>query len=262
MTFAKEFLRGKVACVTGGATGIGRVIARALAAHGARVALASRKLENLEDAVREIAGAGGEALAVQTDVRDGAQCDAMAARVVERFGALDILVNNAGANFMAPAFNITPNGFKAVLETVLNGTFFCSKAAAKHMMDHGGGRIINMAATNGWDGSPLMAHSGAGKAGVLSLTETLAVEWAPFKITVNAVCPGPVSTPGANERLWSDPKLQERIARRVPLFGRMGLPEDSVGPVLFFCSDAAAYITGASLAVDGGDRLRKLPDLF
>ena len=129
------------------------------------------------------------------------------------------------------------------------------------MIERGGGRIINNAATNAWNGSPLMAHSGAGKAAILSLTETLAVEWGPMNVTVNAISPGAVSTEGANSRLWSEDSAMARIAKRIPLGQRFGTPHDCVGAVLFLASDAAAFITGANIAIDGGQRLRSFLDL-
>jgi citronellol/citronellal dehydrogenase len=128
------------------------------------------------------------------------------------------------------------------------------------MRAHGRGLIVNMAATNGWNGSPMMCHSGAAKAGVISLTQTLAVEWAPV-VRVNAVAPGPVSTEGANARLWSAPELMAKLEARVP-FGRFARAEDCVGPVLFLCSPAGRFLSGAILAVDGADSLRRLPDLM
>ena len=135
-----------------------------------------------------------------------------------------------------------------------------SPADARRMVEARRGLIVNMAATNGDGGSPLMCHSGAAKAGVINLTQTLAVEWAPFGIRVNAVAPGAVSTEGANQRLWAAPELMARLEKKVPL-GRFARAEDCVGPVLFLCSDAARFMTGAVLTVDGGTTLNRVPDL-
>ncbi|MBI3072020.1 MAG: SDR family oxidoreductase [Deltaproteobacteria bacterium] len=256
MSGEARLFEGKVGIVTGGATGIGRGLMRGLAAAGARVTIASRKEDRLRAAAAEVVETGCDAPHVEVcDVRDAESCERMVKATAEKFGRLDFLVNNAGANFLCPAMAISANGWRAVVETVLNGTFFCSVAAARVMMECGGGAIVNMAATNGWNGSPLIAHSGAAKAGVLNLTETLAVEWAPFKIRVNAVAPGPVATEGAKERLWREDDARRRIEEAIPL-GRMASVDDCVQATLFLLSPAAAYITGTTLAVDGGERLR------
>jgi NAD(P)-dependent dehydrogenase (short-subunit alcohol dehydrogenase family) len=257
--FAPGLFQGRVVAVTGGGTGIGLAIADAFARLGARLTLASRKPENVEAAAARLQAAGGEALAVQADVREPADCERMVARTLEAYGRLDILVNNAGANFLSPALMIRPNGWKTILDIVLAGTFFASQAAARTMIDGGGGCIVMNAGANGVSGSPLMAHSGAGKAGMLNLAKSLAVEWAPFGIRVNAVAPGAVETSGANERLWPTPEIRERYARHIPL-GRFATPDDVVGAFLFLCSDAARYVTGATLLVDGGSVLRTLPE--
>jgi len=260
--FAPDALRDRVCLVTGGGTGIGRAIALGLAGCGARVALASRKIENCRTVAEECRALGSDAEAFALDIRDATSVEKCFAAVSERYGGrLDVLVNNAGANFTAPALSITPNGWRVITQTLIDGTFFCSQAAARLMMEHGGGRIINNAGTNGWNGSPLMAHSGAGKAAILSLTETLAVEWGPMGIAVNAIAPGAVSTAGANQRLWSQDETMARIAAKIPLGHRLGTPDDCVGAVIFLATDAAAFITGATLIIDGGQRLRSVQDL-
>ncbi len=260
--FAPDALKDRVCLVTGGGTGIGRAIALGLARCGASVALASRKIENCQQVADECRALGSDAEALSVNIRDPESVEACFRTLAERYqGRLDVLVNNAGANFTAPALAITPNGWRVITQTLIDGTFFCSQAAARLMLERGGGRIINNAGTNGWNGSPLMAHSGAGKAAILSLTETLAVEWGPLGIAVNAIAPGPVSTAGANERLWSQDETMARIARRVPLGQRLAVPDDCVGAVVFLASDAAAFISGATLTIDGGQRLRNVQDL-
>ena len=246
-------LRDRVVLVTGGAGGIGRALCEALAGQGARVAVASRKLDKLQALADSIDG-----FAVQCDVRELAQCQRAVDATVQRFGRLDVLINNHGANFLAPANAVSQNGWRAILGVVLDGTFHMSRAAFEPLRASGRGRVISIAATNAVSGSPLMAPSGAGKAGVLSLMQSLAVEWAPFGITCNSVSPGPVDTEGANSRLWADQAAYDRVAQRVPLGKRMATPKDVVGPVLFLASDAAAFITGAEIVVDGGERLRQL----
>jgi NAD(P)-dependent dehydrogenase (short-subunit alcohol dehydrogenase family) len=245
-------MAGRTVLITGGAGGIGRALTKAFAEAGANVALASRKLLPLRELAEPLGG-----LAVECDVRELGQCEAAVAKVLERFGRLDVLVNNHGANFLSPANGISQNGWRAITSVVLDGTFHMSRAAFEPLRQSGRGRVISIAATNAAQGSPLMAPSGAGKAGVLSLMQSLAVEWAPFGITCNSVSPGPVDTEGANSRLWADREAYERVARRVPLGQRMATPADVVGPVLFLASDAAAFITGAEIVVDGGERLRQ-----
>ena len=235
--------------VTGGAGGIGRALCAAFGEAGARVARASRK-----------PSAEGVDLAVECDVRELAQCARAVGQVVEKLGRLDVLVNNHGANFLAPAAAISQNGWRAIVSVVLDGTFHMCRAAFEPLQASKRGRVISIAATNAARGSPLMSPSGAGKAGVISLMESLAVEWAPFGITCNSVSPGPVDTRGANQRLWASAEDYARVARRVPLGGRMATPADVVGPVLFLASDAASFITGAEIVVDGGERLRHLSE--
>jgi NAD(P)-dependent dehydrogenase (short-subunit alcohol dehydrogenase family) len=259
LAFAPGLFRGQVALVTGGGTGIGRLLSLAFARLGAKVTLASRKPEHLEAAAAAIREHGGDALAVQTDIREPAQCERMVQATLERYGRLDILVNNAGANFLAPALQITPNGWRTIVDIVLSGTFFASQAAARAMIDGGGGKMVMNCGANGISGSPLMAHSGVGKAGMMNLVKTLAVEWAPFNIRVNGVAPGAIETSGANERLWPSPEVRERYAHHIPM-RRFGTAEDVVGSILFLCTDAASYITGTSLVVDGGSLLRTLPE--
>src|SRR5215470_1258299 len=191
---------GRVVLVTGGAGGIGRALCEAFSRAGARVAVVSRE------------PSGGD-LAVKCDVREMAQCEAAVSRVVEQLGRLDVLVNNHGANFLSPATGISQNGWRAIVSVVLDGTFHMSRAAFEPLRASERGRVISIAATNAYGASPLMAPSGAGKAGVVSLMQSLAVEWAPFGITCNCVSPGPVDTEGANKRLWASREDYDRVAR-------------------------------------------------
>jgi NAD(P)-dependent dehydrogenase (short-subunit alcohol dehydrogenase family) len=246
---------GRVVLVTGGAGGIGVALCEAFARAGADVAIVSRNPSpEVAEAVR---GLGRRAITVECDVRELARCEAAVARVVADLGRLDVLVNNHGANFLAPAAAVSQNGWRAITSVVLDGTFHMCRAAFEALRDCGRGRIVSVAATNAALGSPLMAPSGAGKAGVISLMQSLAVEWAPFGITCNSVSPGAVDTAGANQRLWASREDYERVARRAPLGRRMATPSDVVGPVLFLASDAAAFVTGAEIVVDGGERLRQ-----
>ena len=189
-------------------------------AQRSRSAAATRPTSNA--ATRELRHAGLDPLAVQVDVRLPDQVDEMAARVVKHFGRIDVLVNNAAGNFICRAEELSPNGWNAVVSIVLNGTFYCSRAVGRHMIARGeGGSIVSILANYVWTGSAGTVHSAAAKAGVMSMTQTLAVEWARHKIRVNAVAPGPVESPGAAKQLWNTPEAVDRITAMVPL-GRWG----------------------------------------
>ena len=253
--FADSLFRDQVALVTGGGTGLGLAIARRLGGLGARVVIASRSTEHLDDGAAALARDGIEALAVQVDVRQPDQVDRMVAQAVERFGRVDILVNNAAGNFICRAEDLSPNGWNAVINIVLNGSFYCSRAVGRHMIARGGGgSIVSILATYAWTGSAGTVHSAAAKAGVMAMTQTLAVEWAPHGIRVNGVAPGPIESPGAAKQLWNTPEMVERLTRSVPL-KRWGKPGEIADAVAFLVSPHAAYITGDVLTVDGGQWL-------
>src|SRR5687768_15723819 len=177
--FDPHLLKDHVAVITGGGTGIGLAIAKRLGALGARIAIASRNSQNLEEGCAALREAGVDALAVQLDVRKPEQVDEMVERTVKHFGGLDILVNNAAGNFICRAEDLSPNGWDAVFGIVLNGTFYCSRAVGQYMIARKRGAIISILANYVWTGSPGTIHSAAAKAGVMSMTQTLAVEWAP-----------------------------------------------------------------------------------
>lgn len=256
--FAHDMLAGKTALITGGGTGIGRALAIAFAAHGANVAVVARREELLQETVALIEAAGGRATYRLLDIRDEEAVERVVEDIWTTFGRIDLLINNAGGNFLAPAANMRPKGFRSVIDINIVGTFLMSRAVGARMIDDGkGGRVINMSATNAERGSPMMVHSGASKAGINSMTETLAVEWGAAGITVNAILPGPVRTEGSDERLWTDPDLVSRLEGRIPL-GRFARPEDITPLALFLASPGGAFITGSLLVVDGGDRLRSI----
>lgn len=248
--FRADLLAGKVALVTGGATGICKGIAHQLAAHGARVCLVSRKPEALEAAAREIAGAtGAEVMFAAADVRQMEQVTAAVNACLERFGRLDLLVNGAAGNFLAPVAALSPNGFRTVIEIDLVGTFHACKAAREALVATRGS-VLNISATLHYHGTPLQAHAAAAKAGVDSLTRTLAVEWGGAGVRVNAIAPGPIGDTEGMRRL-APGDVGARLLRLIPL-GRLGTVDDVAQLALFLASDAAAYVTGAVFVVDGG----------
>lgn len=245
-----------VAVVTGGGSGIGRGIALRWAAAGGTVAVVGRREEALNETVALAEQAGGKGIAVTCDVRDAAAVDAAIDSVVERTGRLDALVNNAAGNFVVPGENLSPNGWKAVIDIVLNGTFHCTRSAARHMLAAGSGSILNVIATYAWHGHPGTVHSAAAKAGVVAMTRTLAVEWAGRGVRLNCIAPGPTETEGAGAALWPTDKARAQVLGSVPA-GRFTTPEEIAESAAFLLSDRAAYVTGDVLVVDGAQWLGK-----
>ena len=250
--FIPGMLKGQVAIVTGGGTGIGLAIAQRLGELGARIVIGSRNSDNLERGSAELRHAGLDPLCVQVDVRNPEQVDEMVERTVRHFGRIDILVNNAAGNFVCRAEDLSPNGWNAVIGIVLNGSFYCSRAVGRHMIARGsGGAIVSILANYVWTGSARTIHSAAAKAGVMSMTQTLAAEWAQHRIRVNAVAPGPIESRGAAKQLWDTPEAVQRITEMVPL-KRWGKPSEVADAVSFLVAPGASYITGEILTIDGG----------
>lgn len=250
--FATRVLEGQTAIITGGGTGIGLAIADALGRMGANLVIASRNPENLARGSATLETAGHTVATMAVDVRIPEQVDAMVDHAVARFGRVDILVNNAAGNFIARAEDLSPNGWNAVIGIVLNGSFYCSRAVGRHLMARkSGGSIVSILANYVWTGSAGTIHSAAAKAGVMSMTQTLAAEWAGHGIRVNAVAPGPIESPGAAKQLWDSPEAVQRITDMVPL-KRWGKPEEVANAVAFLVSPYAGYITGDILTIDGG----------
>jgi peroxisomal 2,4-dienoyl-CoA reductase len=251
--FASNLLEGRVALVTGGGTCICRGIALAFAAHGCDVAITSRKMEHLEPTVTELRATGRRAIAKAADVRDPAAIGAVVEATVAEFGRLDILINGAAGNFICLAENLSPNGFGTVVDIDLKGTFHASKAALPHLKAHGGS-VVNISATLPYLGTMGQSHAAAAKAGIDSLTRTLACEWGPYGIRVNGIAPGPIEGTEGVRRLTNE-QSREHAIRGNPL-GRMGTVEDIANASLYLCSDLASFVNGVTLVVDGGLWLR------
>ena len=243
-------LAGKVAVVTGGSRGIGRSIALGFAGAGADVVVASRTQADLEKVVQEIESLGRQALAVPANMSVKEEVDNMVGKAIERFGTIDILVNNAAMNIMRPLVDLREDGWDKVMNVCLKGYFLCSQAVARVMMEKRSGNIINIASTGAVKAAVGLGAYGIAKAGVVMLTQLLAVELAQYNIRVNAVGPSLVRTK-FSEPMWSNPDILKGLEATIPL-GRIAEPEDIMSVALFLASDASCYVTGQTLYVDGG----------
>lgn len=250
--FAENILKGKVAFVTGGGTGITGGVARAFAEHGAKVAITSRKIENLEVMKSTIEAGGGECFIVAADVRDFEAVENAIAKTVEHFGKIDVVVNGAAGNFLCAADQLSPNGFGTVVDIDTKGTFNVCRASFEELKTSRG-QILNISATLHYLATPMQIHVSAAKAGVDAITRNLSAEWGRHGIRVNGIAPGPIEDTEGMKRLLM-PELKDKITKKIPL-GRFGKIKDIENAALFLTSDAASYINGVTLVVDGGQWL-------
>ncbi len=244
-------LKDKVAIVTGASKGIGKGIAVAFAREGASVVVASRSLNVLEGIVGEIRAAGGEAMAVSVDVRKVESIQEMVKKTVDRYGRLDLLVNNAGITMGSASEDLSPEDWRAAMETDLYSVFFASQAAARVMIPRGGGNIINISSVNGILAAPKRAAYCASKAAVNELTKVLAIEWADRNIRVNAIAPGYVRTELVQDVIDKGAISLDAILKRTPQH-RIGEVEDIAGLAVYLASDVSSYMTGSIVNIDGG----------
>ncbi len=273
--FDPKVLAEKSVLVTGGGSGLGLAMAKKFAAHGAKVTIAGRTLDRLEKGAQEIADVareGGEVDFLPADVREPDEVEKLVAHAISRFGKVDSLVNNAAGNFLVTSEDLTPNGFDAVVRTVLHGSVYCTLAVGRHLLGRKAkGSIVSVVTTYAWTGTGFALPSACAKAGVLAMTRSLAVEWGHAGIRLNAVAPGPIPTEGAWSRLMAFPEAEKNTIDRIPL-GRLGTPEELANVVTFLVSDLCPYQTGDCITMDGGEWLagagefsdyRKIPrDVF
>lgn len=254
-------MKDQVAIVTGGSAGMGKAMAQKFAQEGMYVTITGRNLERLEAAKAEIETFAGQVHIVQMDVREPEHVQRMVDETKAKFGRIDHLVNNAAGNFLVAAEDLSLNGWNSVINIVLNGTFYCSQAVMKDWIADGkkGGNILNIVATYAWTSGHGVVHSAAAKAGVLSMTRSLAIEWGTkYGVRVNAIAPGPIENTGGAEKLIQSEYAYKATINSIP-FKRFGTPDEIAGLAYFLLSPHAAYINGDCITMDGGQWLNRMP---
>ena len=249
MNLERFSLKEKVAIVTGAGTGIGKGIATAMAESGARVVLAGRTRSRLDDTAEDIKGSGGEALVVEADISNREDREVLVATTLETWKQIDILVNNAGVNVRTPPEDYREEDWDRVVDTNLKGTFFLTQLAARHMIERNYGKIIQIASLAAITGIPHIPAYTAAKGGIASMTYQLAIDWAPYNININSICPGYIRTPLT--RPVEESERGTYILNRVPA-GRWGEPEDIAGTAVFLAAPASDFLTGQLIVVGGG----------
>jgi NAD(P)-dependent dehydrogenase (short-subunit alcohol dehydrogenase family) len=254
--FESGLLKDKTIVITGGGTGLGKSMATRFAELGANLVITSRRQDVIGNTAEELRQYGGKVLAITCDVRDPEQVQSMVDQTVSELGSIDILLNNAAGNFISPTEDLSPNGFKTVVDIVLNGTFNCTQAAGKVMRENDGGVILNIVTTYAWTGSGYVVPSACAKAGVLAMTRSLAVEWAKYGIRTVAIAPGPFPTKGAWSRLAPPGMgIEKKMKNRIPL-KRFGEHDELANLATYLVSDQAGYINGEVVTIDGGEWLQ------
>lgn len=254
--FAENLLKGKVVLITGGATGLGKAMAKVFLSLGADIALASRNEQNLQAAALELSTAEQQVFYTVCDVRDAAAVSNAIDHVIQHFGRIDVLINNAAGNFISPTERLSPKAVDTILNIVLHGTFYTTLEVGKRWIAEGhGGVMLNIVTTYASTGSAFVVPSAAAKAGVIALTRSLAVEWAKHGIRQVAIAPGPFPTDGAALRLAPSQNFLDKMTERIPL-GRFGEHEELANLAAYLISDYASYINGEVVTIDGGEWLQ------
>lgn len=253
----EKIVMDKTIIITGGSSGMGKAMANFFVKNGANVVITGRNQDRLDETANEIQG---NLVTFNMDVRNSEQVNEMVEITHQHFKRIDVLINNAAGNFLCNAEDLSINGWNAVIDIVLNGTFYCSRAVGKYMINNQiQGDIINIVTTYARGGGPGVIHSACAKAGVLTMTETLAVEWGRrYGIRVNAIAPGPIENTGGVSKLINHESSIEKISSNIPL-GRFGTLDEIVETVNFLLSENAKFVNGVCIPVDGGQRLNQVP---
>ena len=268
--FQDGLLKDKTIVITGGGTGLGKSMSRRFGELGANIVISGRRAEVLEETAQEFSDLGINVLTCPGDVRELEDVELMTKQTIDKFGKIDNLLNNAAGNFISPTEMLSPNAFKTVIDIVLMGTWNCISTIGKEMIKNKKGNVLSIVTTYAWTGSPFVVPSAAGKAGVLAMTRSLAVEWGKHNIRFNAIAPGPFPTEGAWSRLMPPgfDDFEEGMKNKIPM-KRFGERHELENLASYLMSDGSAYINGEVVTIDGGEwiagaaefsELTKLPD--